>query len=55
MQESYKMSCEMLPVAAEEPDDLELEEFSTVQYSVAKGRIISAPIDAEHNIVCLGN
>ena len=40
MQESYKMNYVLLPVPAEVLDELELDEFSTVQYSVSKGRLI---------------
>lgn len=55
MQESYKMNYVLLPVPAEVLDELELDEFSTVQYSVSKGRLIIEPIDAEQNMVCIGN
>lgn len=55
MQESYKMNYVLLPVPAEVLDELELDEFSTVQYSVSKGRLIIEPIGAEQNMVCIGN
>ena len=55
MQESYKMNYVLLPVPAEVLEELELDEFSTVQYSVSKGRLIIEPIDAEQNMVCIGN
>ena len=55
MQESYKMNYVLLPVPAEVLDELELDEFSTVQYSVSKGRLIIEPIDADQNMVCIGN
>ena len=55
MQESYKMNYVLLPVPAEVLDELELDEFSTVQYSVSKGRLIIEPIDAEQNMVCIGS
>lgn len=54
MQESYKMNYVLLPVPAEVLDELELDEFSTVQYSVSKGRLIIEPIDAEQDLVCIG-
>ena len=55
MQESYKMNYVLLPVPAEVLEELELDEFSTVQYSVSKGRLIIEPIDAEQNMVCIGS
>ena len=55
MQESYKMNYVLLPVPAEVLEELELDEFTTVQYSVSKGRLIIEPIDAEENMVCIGN
>ena len=55
MQESYKMNYVLLPVPAEVLEELELDEFSTVQYSVSKGRLIIEPIEAEQNMVCIGN
>lgn len=55
MQESYKMNYVLLPVPAEVLEELELDEFTTVQYSVSKGRLIIEPIDAEQNMVCVGN
>ena len=55
MQESYKMNYVLLPVPAEVLEELELDEFTTVQYSVSKGRLIIEPIDAEQNMVCIDN
>ena len=55
MQESYKMNYVLLPVPAEVLDELELDEFSTVQYSISKGRLIIESIDAEQSMVCIGN
>ena len=45
------MNYVLLPVPAEVLDELELDEYSTVQYSVSKGRLIIEPIDVQKVVV----
>lgn len=45
----------LLPVPAEVMEELELDPFSTIQYSISRGRLIIEPIDAEQDMVCFGN
>ena len=54
MQKQSKMNYVLLPVPAEVMEELELDEYSTVQYSISKGRLIIEPIDAQQNMVCIG-
>ena len=56
MQKSTQMNeYVLLPVPAEVMEELELDPFSTIQYSVSRGRLIIEPIDAEQDMVCFGN
>ena len=56
MQKSNQMNdYVLLPVPAEVMEELELDPFSTIQYSISRGRLIIEPIDAEQDMVCFGN
>ena len=56
MQKSTQMNeYVLLPVPAEVMEELELDPFSTIQYSISRGRLIIEPIDAEQDMVCFGN
>ena len=56
MQKSTQMNdYVLLAVPAEVMEELELDPFSTIQYSVSRGRLIIEPIDAEQDMVCFGN
>ena len=56
MQKSAQMNeYVLLPVPAEVMEELELDPFSTIQYSISRGRLIIEPIDAEQDMVCFGN
>ena len=45
----------LLPVPTEVLEELELDAFSTIQYSISRGRLIIEPIDGEQSMVCFGN
>lgn len=53
MQKS-KMTYALFPIPEEVLDELELDEFSTIQYSVSRGRLIIEPIDADQDMICIG-
>ena len=56
MQKSTQMNdYVLLAVPAEVMEGLELDPFSTIQYSISRGRLIIEPIDAEQDMVCFGN
>lgn len=56
MQKSTQMNeYVLLPVPGEVMEELELDPFSTIQYSISGGRLIIEPIDAEQDMVCFGN
>ena len=56
MQKSTQMNdYVLLAVPAEVMEELELDPFSTIQYSISRGRLIIEPIDAEQDMVCFGN
>ena len=44
-----------LPVPAEVAQELNLDPFGTIQYTISKGRLIIEAIDAEQSRVCFGN
>ena len=55
MQKSTQMNdYVLLPVPAEVLEELELDPFSTIQYSISRGRLIIESIDAEQDMVCFG-
>lgn len=54
MQKPNKMKYVLLPVPAEVLEELDLDEYSAIQYSVSRGRLIIEPIDAERDMVCIG-
>ena len=45
----------LFPVPTEVLEELGLDPFSTIQYSISRGRLIIEPIDAEESMVCFGN
>ena len=45
----------LLPVPAELAEELELDPFTTIQYSISRGRLIIEAIDTEQSMVCFGN
>lgn len=45
----------LLPVPTEVLEELGLDPFSTIQYSISRGRLIIEPIDGEQSMVCFGN
>ena len=45
----------LLPVPTEVLEEVGIDAFSTVQFSVARGNPIIEPIDAEQNMVCIGS
>ena len=45
----------LLPVPTEVLEEVGIDAFSTFQFSVARGKLIIEPIDAEQNMVCIGN
>lgn len=52
MQKSTQMNeYVLLPVPAEVMEELELDPFSTIQYSISGGRLIIEPIDAEQDSI----
>ena len=56
MQKTNQVSVfSLLPVPTEVLEELELDPFSTIQYSISRGRLIIEPIDAEQDMVCFGN
>lgn len=56
MQKTNQVSVfSLLPVPTEVLEELELDPFSTIQYSISRGRLIIEPIDEEQSKVCLGN
>ena len=56
MQKSTQMNdYVLLPVPAEVLEELELDPFSTIQYSISRGRLSIESIDAEQDMVCFGN
>ena len=45
----------LLPVPAEVAEELELDPFTTIQFTISGNRLIIEAIDAEHSMVCFGN
>lgn len=45
----------LLPVPAEVMEEMELDPFSTIQFSISKGKLIIEPIDSDYDMVCIGN
>ncbi len=45
----------LLPVPTEVLEELGLDPFSTIQYSISRGRLIIESIDTEESMVCFGN
>ena len=45
----------LLPVPTEVLEEVGLDAFSTIQFSISRGKLIIEPIDAEQNMVCFGN
>ena len=45
----------LLPVPAEVAEELELDPFTTIQYTISGNRLIIEAIDAEQRMVCFGN
>ena len=45
----------LLPVPAELAEELELDPFTTIQYSISRGRLIIEAIDTEQSMVCFGS
>ena len=44
-----------LPVPAEVAEELELDPFTTIQYTISGNRLIIEAIEAEQSMVCFGN
>ena len=56
MQKTNQVSVfSLLPVPTEVLEELELDPFSTIQYSISRGRLIIEPIDEEQSKVCFVN
>lgn len=49
-----KMNYVLFPIPAEVLEELELDEYDTIQFSISRGRLIIEPIEAEQNMVCIG-
>lgn len=45
----------LLPIPAEVAEEVRLDPFATIQFTIARGRLIIEPIEAEHSMVCFGN
>ena len=45
----------LLPVPAEVAEELELDPFTTIQFTISGNRLIIEAIDAEQSLVCFGN
>ena len=45
----------LLPIPEEIADELGLDPFSTIQFTISRGRLIIEPIDADCSMVCFGN
>ena len=45
----------LLPVPMEVAEELDLDPFSTIQYTISGNRLIIEAIDAEQSMVCFGN
>jgi len=45
----------LLPVPAEVAEELEMDPFTTIQFTISGNRLIIEAIDAEHSMVCFGN
>ena len=45
----------LLPVPAEVAEELKLDPFTTIQYTISGNRLIIEAIDAERSMVCFGN
>ena len=45
----------LLPVPVEVAEELDLDPFSTIQYTISGNRLIMEAIDAEQSMVCFGN
>ena len=45
----------LLPVPMEVAEELDLDPFDTIQYTISGGRLIIEAIDAEQSMVCFGS
>ena len=45
----------LLPVPAEVAEELDLDPFTTIQYTISGNRLIIEAIDTEQSMVCFGN
>ena len=45
----------LLPVPTEVLEEVGLDAFTTIQFSISRGKLIIEPIDGEQNMVCFGN
>ena len=45
----------LLPIPAEVAEELNLDPFDAIQYTISGGRLIIEAIDAEQSRVCFGN
>ena len=45
----------LLPVPVEAAEELNLDPFTTIQYSISGNRLVMEAIDAEQSMVCFGN
>ena len=45
----------LLPIPAEVAEELGLDPFSTIQFTISKNKLIIQPIDAEQSMVCFGD
>lgn len=55
MQQIEMNECTLLPIPVEILEELDIGPFTTIQFSISRGRLIIEPIEAEHNMVCFGN
>ena len=45
----------LLPVPVEAAEELNLDPFATIQYTISGNRLIMEAIDTEQSMVCFGN
>jgi bifunctional DNA-binding transcriptional regulator/antitoxin component of YhaV-PrlF toxin-antitoxin module len=56
MQKTSKMMNHvLLPIPYEVAEELGLDPFTTIQFTISRGRLIIEPIDAEQSTICIGN
>ena len=56
MQKATKMKKHiLLPIPSELAEEIGLDPFTTIQFTLSRGRLIIEPIEADHNMVCFGN